>query len=175
MIGQSVHQRDIRWPRKAFPRCGGLILLFLIVVLNDLVRIIPMAALVAVMIMVSIGTFSWRSILDLRRNPLPSSFVHAGHGDSVVATHDLAKGVIVGVLLSGIFFAGMVAKLFKVHRMERQASNTVIYGRGPDFLPLPKASSMLSILPTRAPDHHRLTRSHLWDITAVGALDKIIH
>lgn len=73
-----------------------MFLLFLIVVLNDLVKIIPMAALVAVMIMVSIGTFSWRSVLDLRRNPLPSSVVMIATVVTVITTHDLAKGVIVG-------------------------------------------------------------------------------
>jgi sulfate permease, SulP family len=82
---------------------AGAFLLFLIAVLNDLVQIIPMTALLAVMIVVSIATFSWRSILDLRRHPLPSSLVMLATVITVVATHDLAKGVIVDVLLSGIF------------------------------------------------------------------------
>jgi sulfate permease, SulP family len=97
---------------------AGAFLLFLIAVLNDLVQIIPMAALVAVMIVVSIATFSWRSILGLRRHPLPSSLVMLATVITVVATHDLAKGVIVDVLLSGIFFAGKVARLFRVTRLD---------------------------------------------------------
>lgn len=86
-----------------------------------------MAALVAVMIMVSIDTFSWRSILDLRRHPLPSSVVMLATVITVVAMHDLANGVIVGVLLSGIFFAGKVAQLFRVTRVEDAEQNSVIY------------------------------------------------
>ncbi|MBX8785493.1 SulP family inorganic anion transporter, partial [Ochrobactrum sp. GRS2] len=91
------------------------------------VKIIPMAALVAVMIMVSIGTFSWRSVLDLRRNPLPSTVVMIATVVTVITTHDLAKGVIVGVLLSGIFFAGKVAKLFTVTKQSDESTNTLTY------------------------------------------------
>lgn len=176
MIGQSVINVTSGGRGRLSTFVAGAFLLFLIVVLNDLVRIIPMAALVAVMIMVSIGTFSWRSILDLRRNPLPSSIVMLATVITVVATHDLAKGVIVGVLLSGIFFAGKVAKLFKVHRMEEKASNTVTYTvEGQIFF----ASAESFIHAFDFADKGRriiidLTRSHLWDITAVGALDKII-
>lgn len=176
MIGQSVINVTSGGRGRLSTFVAGSFLLFLIVVLNDLVRIIPMAALVAVMIMVSIGTFSWRSILDLRRNPLPSSIVMLATVITVVATHDLAKGVIVGVLLSGIFFAGKVAKLFKVHRMEDKASNTVTYTvEGQIFF----ASAESFIHAFDFADKGRriiidLTRSHLWDITAVGALDKII-
>ncbi|MGO4842789.1 SulP family inorganic anion transporter, partial [Rhizobiaceae sp. 2RAB30] len=93
MIGQSVINVTSGGRGRLSTFVAGAFLLFLIVVLNDLVRIIPMAALVAVMIMVSIGTFSWRSILELRRHPLPSSVVMLATVITVVATHDLAKGV----------------------------------------------------------------------------------
>lgn len=176
MIGQSVINVTSGGRGRLSTFVAGAFLLFLIVVLNDLVRIIPMAALVAVMIMVSIGTFSWHSIRDLRRNPLPSSIVMLATVITVVATHDLAKGVLVGVLLSGVFFAGKVAKLFKVHRVEDKASNTVTYTvEGQIFF----ASAESFIHAFDFADKGRriiidLTRSHLWDITAVGALDKII-
>src|SRR5690606_16545510 len=127
MIGQSVINVTSGGRGRLSTFVAGAFLLFLIVVLNDLVQIIPMAALVAVMIMVSIGTFSWRSILDLRRHPLPSSVVMLATVITVVATHDLAKGVIVGVLLSGIFFAGKVARLFRVTRLENPEENSVTY------------------------------------------------
>lgn len=106
MIGQSVINVSSGGRGRLSTFVAGSFLLFLILVLDDLVRIIPMAALVAVMIMVSIGTFSWRSILDLRRNPPSSSIVMLATVLTVVSTHDLAKGVLVGVLLSGVFFAG---------------------------------------------------------------------
>jgi SulP family sulfate permease len=75
---------------------AGVVLLFLLVVLGPVVGRIPMPALVAVMIMVSIGTFSWNSIPNLRRHPWPSSVVMLATVVVVVATHDLAQGVLVG-------------------------------------------------------------------------------
>src|SRR3546814_13075980 len=73
-----------------------------------------MPALVAVMIMVSIGTFSWGSIKNLRSHPWQSSVVMLVTVIVVVWTHDLAKGVLAGVILSGLFFAGKVKGLFTV-------------------------------------------------------------
>ncbi|WP_296077318.1 SulP family inorganic anion transporter, partial [uncultured Agrobacterium sp.] len=176
MIGQSVINVTSGGRGRLSTFVAGAFLLFLIVVLDDLVRIIPMAALVAVMIMVSIGTFSWRSILDLRKNPLPSSVVMLATVVTVVATHDLAKGVIVGVLLSGIFFAGKVSKLFRVTRSEETVAKTVTYVvEGQIFF----ASAENFI---RAFDFNEqadqinidVSAAHLWDITAVGALDKVV-
>jgi sulfate permease, SulP family len=85
-----------------------------LVVLGDWVKQIPMAALVAIMIMVSIGTFSWASIRNLRVHPRSSSIVMLATVVTVVVTHNLAIGVLVGVLLSGIFFAWKIAQLFRV-------------------------------------------------------------
>src|SRR5690606_41558251 len=101
MVGPSVINATsgVRGLPSSFVACRFL--LFLIPVLDGLVRIIPMAALVAVMIMVSIGTFSWRSILDLRRNPPSSSIVMLTTVVTVVGTHDLAEGELVGAPLSG--------------------------------------------------------------------------
>jgi len=77
---------------------------------------VPMPALVAIMIMVSISTFSWNSIPNLRRHPWPSSVVMLTTVAVVVGTHDLSLGVLAGVLLSGIFFAGKVQRMFGVER-----------------------------------------------------------
>jgi SulP family sulfate permease len=155
---------------------AGAFLLFLIVALNDLVRIIPMAALVAVMIMVSIGTFKWRSVLDLRKNPLSSSIVMLATVATVLMTHDLAKGVIVGVMLSGIFFAGKVAKLFSVKASPKDANGTVTYTvEGQIFFA--SAESFISAFDFATPaDKVKIdvSQAHLWDITAVGALDKVV-
>ncbi|MGF6177751.1 MFS superfamily sulfate permease-like transporter [Ensifer sp. 4252] len=175
MIGQSVINVTSGGHGRLSTFVAGAFLLFLIVVLNDLVRIIPMAALVAVMIMVSIGTFSWRSILDLRRNPLPSSVVMLATVATVVATHDLAKGVVTGVLLSGIFFAGKVAKLFSVTKREETAGATTYVVKGQIFF-----ASAESFVQAFDYSHAAkkvvidLNVAHLWDITAVGALDKVV-
>ncbi|MBB2970328.1 SulP family inorganic anion transporter [Mesorhizobium sp. RMAD-H1] len=176
MIGQSVINVTSGGRGRLSTFVAGAFLLFLIVVLNDLVRIIPMAALVAVMIMVSIGTFSWRSILELRRNPLPSSVVMLATVVTVVATHDLAKGVVVGVLLSGIFFAGKVARLFSVTRRDNMDGDAVTYiVEGQIFFA--SAESFIGAFDFANAGKKvviDVSRAHLWDITAVGALDKIV-
>ncbi|AOO81697.1 SulP family inorganic anion transporter [Bosea vaviloviae] len=176
MIGQSVINVTSGGRGRLSTFVAGAFLLFLIVVLDDLVRIIPMAALVAVMIMVSIGTFSWRSILDLRLNPLPSSIVMLATVTTVVATHDLAKGVLVGVLLSGVFFAGKVARLVAVDKRESPDGKKCDYTvRGQIFF-----TSTESFLAGFAFDERPervtidLTHAHFWDISAIAALDKAV-
>ena len=112
MIGQSIINVKSGGRGRLSSFAAGVYLLFMVVVLGDLVSIIPMAALVAIMIMVSIGTFSWSSIKALTVHPRSSSIVMIATVVTVVYTHNLAIGVLVGVLLSGIFFAGKIAQLF---------------------------------------------------------------
>jgi SulP family sulfate permease len=176
MIGQSVINVSSGGRGRLSTFVAGAFLLFLILVLDDLVRIIPMAALVAVMIMVSIGTFSWRSILDLRRNPPSSSFVMLATVVTVVSTHDLAKGVLVGVLLSGVFFAGKVAKMFRVTETENSDGSERIYiVQGQIFFA--SAQNFIAAFDFSKPAKKitiDVSHAHLWDITSVGALDKIV-
>ena len=114
MIGQSVI--NVKSGRRGRLSCfaAGVFLLFLIAVLGDWVSIIPMAALIAIMIMVSIGTFSWSSIKNIRHHPRRSSTVMVATVIAVVATHNLAIGVLIGVLLSSLFFASKISQLFRV-------------------------------------------------------------
>lgn len=93
---------------------AGVFLLLMVVFIGDWVAHIPMAALVAVMIMVSIGTFNWASIRNLRQHPKSSSVVMLATVVVTVGTHDLAKGVLVGVLLSGFFFAHKVGQILRL-------------------------------------------------------------
>ncbi len=176
MIGQSVINVRSGGRGRLSTFVAGAFLLFLILVLDDLVRIIPMAALVAVMIMVSIGTFSWRSILDLRKNPWQSSIVMLATVVTVVATHDLAKGVLVGVLLSGVFFASKVARLFHVQTEYDEENRARVYTIvGEIFF----ASSEYFVSAFDFDEHLAkvtidVTHSHFWDISGVGALDKVV-
>jgi len=176
MIGQSVINVTSGGRKRLSTFVAGTVLLFLLVVLGPVVGQIPMPALVAVMIMVSIGTFSWNSIPNLRRHPWPSSVVMLVTVAVVVATHDLAQDVLAGVLLSGIFFAGKVQQMFAV---ERHGSDD---GQQADY----RVSGEIFFASV-----HRLTRAfgageqagkvtidvsnaHFWDISAVAALDKIV-
>lgn len=174
MIGQSMINVSSGGRGRLSTFVAGAFLLFLILVLDDLVRVIPMAALVAVMIMVSIGTFSWRSILDLRRNPPTSSIVMLATVVTVVATHDLAKGVLVGVLLSGVFFAGKVARLFSVRKSGEGA--TITY-RVSGQIFFASVESFVEAFDFTAPAQAvviDVTDAHFWDISSVAALDKVV-
>lgn len=173
MIGQSVINVTSGGRKRLSTFIAGAFLLFLLAVLGPIVGRIPMPALVAVMIMVSIGTFSWNSIPNLRRHPPTSSIVMLVTVAVVVATHDLAQGVLAGVLLSGIFFTGKVRRMFVVDRSERGTS--VLYRvTGEIFF-----ASVDRFTRAFDPQQGRsvtidVSAAHFWDISGVGALDKII-
>jgi sulfate permease, SulP family len=101
MIGQSIINMKSGGRTRLSTLSAGVFLLLMVVFLGEWVGKIPMAALVAVMIMVAIGTFSWESIRNLRKHPPSSSIVMASTVVVVVLTHNLAFGVIVGVLTGG--------------------------------------------------------------------------
>lgn len=118
MIGQSVINVKSGGRTRLSTLVAGVVLLLLVVFLSDWVGQIPMAALVAVMIMVSIGTFSWDSVRNLRRYPLSTNIVMVATVVVVVFTHNLAYGVLVGVLLAALFFANKVGHYLGEFRIE---------------------------------------------------------
>jgi SulP family sulfate permease len=176
MIGQSVINVTSGGRGRLSTFVAGAFLLILLLVLDDVLRIVPVAALVAIMIMVSIGTFSWKSILDLKRHPGTSSIVMLATVATVLTTHDLSKGVIVGVLLSGVFFAGKVARMFRVSSQvtpDGKARTYTIEGQ----LFFASTQSLLQAFDFEEPLERVLidvSRAHLWDISAVGALDQVV-
>jgi SulP family sulfate permease len=176
MIGQSVINVTSGGRKRLSTFVAGAVLLFLLVALGPVVGRIPMPALVAVMIMVSIGTFSWNSIPNLRRHPWPSSVVMLVTVVVVVATHDLAQGVLTGVLLSGIFFAGKVQRMFAVERQVSDDGATVTYRvRGEIFFASVDRFTRALQLGDRAERVMiDVSQAHFWDISGVGALDKIV-
>lgn len=176
MIGQSVINVKSGGRGRLSCFAAGVLLLFMIVVLGDLVARIPMPALVAIMIMVSIGTFSWSSVLNLRTHPRSSSIVMLATVASVVYTHNLAIGVLVGVLLSGIFFAWKIAQLFHVaseisedgrHRTYK-VRGQLFFASTDDFM---AAFNFKEVLETVTID---VSRAHIWDISSVAALDMAV-
>jgi SulP family sulfate permease len=176
MIGQSVINVKSGGRGRLSTFVAGAFLLFLILVLSDWVRQIPMAALVAVMIMVSIGTFRWSSVLNLRTMPKSSSLVMITTVVVVVFTHNLAQGVFVGVLMSALFFARKVSRMLIVESTlaehGRQRTYTV-HGQV-FFVSATQFSESFDFkerLDTLTID---VSNAHFWDYTAVGALDKVI-
>ncbi|MDB5512894.1 MAG: putative sulfate transporter YbaR [Enterovirga sp.] len=176
MIGQSVINVSSGARGRLSTLVAGAFLLVLLVALQDLLAIVPVAALTAVMIMVSVNTFSWRSLLRLRSNPLPSSAVMLATVVTTVATADLAKGVLVGVLLSGVFFAGKVARLSRVTSAVSPDGRTRTYRvEGQVFFA--SAGTFASAIDVLEPVD-RITidvgAAHFWDISAVAALDRVV-
>jgi SulP family sulfate permease len=151
-------------------------LLVVMVPLRPWVAQVPVAALVAIMIMVSISTFSWGSLRDLARHPKMSSVVMLATVVVTVATHDLSLGVGVGVLLSGVFFAWKVTRLMDVAVDYDAASDTRIY-RVTGQVFFASADIFADTFDLREEAKHvriDLTGAHLWDVTAVGVLDDVV-
>lgn len=176
MIGQSVINVKSGGRGRLSSLAAGVVLLILVVFLGDWVKQIPMAALVAVMIMVSIGTFNWGSIKNLRDHPKSSSFVMIATVVITVATHDLAKGVLTGVLLSGFFFAHKVGQIIRVtSRTEDEGRARIYQVTGQVFFAsadrFTNAFDYKEVLDRVVID---VNRAHFWDITAVSALDKVV-
>ena len=176
MIGQSVINVTSGGRGRLSTFTAGAVLLFSLAVLGEYVGRIPMPALVAVMIMVSIGTFSWNSIPNLRRHPWPSSVVMLTTVVVVVTTHDLSMGVLAGVLLSGIFFAGKVQRMFAVERVvaEDGASATYLVSGQIFFASVDRFTRAFQVEETAAHIVIDLAAAHFWDISAVAALDKVV-
>jgi sulfate permease, SulP family len=176
MIGQSVINVKSGGRGRLSSLVAGVVLLVMVVFLGEWVAQIPMAALVAVMIMVAIGTFSWASLVNLRSNPKSSSTVMISTVVVVVFTHNLALGVMVGVLLSALFFARKVGRLLHVSStLSDDGQHRTYHVVGQVFFT--SADSFLAGFDFReALDEVTidLTRAHFWDITAISSLDKAV-
>lgn len=177
MIGQSVINVTSGGRGRLSTLWAGVFLLFLIVVLGPYVAQIPMAALVAVMIMVSISTFQWHSLKTLVSNPRSSSFVMLGTVVVVVVTHDLAKGVLFGVVLSGLFFAHKVTQFFAISS-ELDEKNAIRTYRVTGQIFFATAEAFHSAFDFREEDLNGLVidlqAAHFWDITSINALDRVV-
>jgi SulP family sulfate permease len=176
MIGQSVINVTSGGRGRLSTFVAGAFLLFLLAVLGPFVGRVPMPALVAVMIMVSIGTFSWNSIPNLRRHPRTSSVVMLTTVIVVVATHDLSLGVLAGVLLSGIFFASKVQRMFSVEREVAADGGEATYRVVGEifFASVDRFTRAFQAESSASRVLIDVTRAHFWDISGVGALDKIV-
>ncbi|MCC8670696.1 SulP family inorganic anion transporter [Xanthomonas arboricola] len=175
MIGQSVINMRSGGRGRLSCLVAGVVLLLMVVYGAPWVRQIPMAALVAVMIMVSIGTFSWSSLRDLRTHPGSSSVVMLGTVVVTVWTHDLARGVLAGVLLSALFFARKVGRMLQVQASERDDGVRVYAVRGQVFFASAGQFVASFDFPGTPPKVLiDLSHAHFWDISAVAALDRVV-
>ena len=176
MIGQSMINVKSGGRGRLSTFAAGVFLLIFVVIFGDFVAMIPMAALIAIMIMVSIGTFSWSSIVNLREHPKSSSTVMLATVFFVIYTHNLAIGVAIGVLLSGIFFAWKISQLFAVSSVvsedgrERtyKVKGQLFFASSEDFV---KSFDFYEANEKVVVD---LTEAHIWDISSIAALDTVV-
>ena len=175
MIGQSIINIKSGGRGRLSTLVAGVFLIIMVVFLDEWIAQIPMAALVAVMIMVSIGTFSWRSVMDMPRMPISSNIVMISTVLVVVITHNLALGVLVGVLLSALFFANRIGRFMVVKQDKGLSSNRTYTVVGQVFFASAEqfvdAFDFKEVLTKVTID---LSQAHFWDVTAVGALDKVV-
>jgi SulP family sulfate permease len=181
MIGQTMINVKVSGARTRISTfLAGVFLLILVVGFGDVVALIPMAALVAVMIMVSVGTFDWHSIrpATLRRMPKSETIVMLSTVAVVVATHNLAIGVAVGVLVAMVLFARRVAHLTETQRELVENPDGTVTARYTVTGELFFASSndlYTQFEYANDPDQVviDLSRSHIWDASTVASLDAI--
>jgi SulP family sulfate permease len=174
MIGQSVINVKSGGRTRLSTLTAGVVLLALLLLLGPWVRQIPMAALVAVMIMVSIGTFSWASFRNLAVHPSTTSMVMIVTVATVVWTHNLALGVGAGVLLASLFFARKVAQVIRVTSVLDGETRTYTV-RGQVFFA--SADGFIAAFDFREALEKVIidvSHAHFWDLTSVGALDKVV-
>jgi SulP family sulfate permease len=175
MIGQSIINVKSGGRGRLSTFSAGLILLIMVVFLDEWISQIPMAALVAVMIMVSIGTFSWDSVINLKNYPLSTNLVMIATVVVVVATHNLAIGVFVGVLLASLFFANKIGRFMVIKSDSEKDGERVYRVIGQVFFAssdqFAQSFDFKEVLDKVTID---LSQAHFWDITSVAALDKVV-
>ena len=176
MIGQSVINVKSGGRGRLSTFLAGVYLLIMVVFLADMLSVIPMAALVSVMIMVSIGTFDWGSFKRLKTLPLSTNIVMLLTVVVTVGTHNLAAGVFTGVLLASLFFANKISH-FMYCDTSYSEDNTiktykfvgqVFFNSADKFY---KTFDFKEVVDKVVID---VNRAHFWDISAVYALDKAV-
>jgi SulP family sulfate permease len=176
MIGQSMINVKSGGRTRLSTLTAGVVLLVMVVFMSEWVSRIPMAALVAVMIMVSISTFSWDSLRNLKRYPLSTNIVMLVTVAVVVATHNLAYGVLAGVLLAAMFFANKISHyLFVSSTLDNDIAHRTYSVVGQVFFSsASKFTASFDLKEVLRNVTIDLTHAHFWDITAVAALDKVV-
>ncbi|MFF2453908.1 SulP family inorganic anion transporter [Isoptericola sp. NPDC058082] len=184
MIGQTMINVKVSGARTRLSTfLAGAFLLVLVVGLGDVVAIIPMAALVAVMIMVSVGTFDWHSVRPstLRRMPLSETAVMLATVAVTVATHNLAYGVVVGVVVAAVLFVRRVAHLTTVTRLDADEAagdpGERVYAVVGELFFASSNDLVYQFDYVRDPGRVviDLTDAHVWDASTVAALDAVQH
>jgi SulP family sulfate permease len=175
MIGQSVINVSSGGRGRLSCMVAGVVLLLLVVYASEWVSLIPMAALVAVMIMVSIGTFHWKSFAELRTHPKSANLIMLGTVVVTVATADLAKGVLTGVLLTALSFTRRVSAMLHVEHEDAGDGSRTYRVKGQVFFACAvQFANSFDYLHAPGRVVIDVSQAHFWDTTAVAALDRVV-
>lgn len=174
MIGQSVINVKSGGRGRLSCLVAGVFLMFLIIVLGGVVVQIPMAALAGVMIMVSIGTFDWSSVRTLHKIPRTDATVMVVTVLTVVITHNLAIGVLIGVVLSAIFFGAKISKVHVTSKLVHSGDKKIYFVEGQlFFVSVTDFIDSFNFKDDVKEVEIDFSRAHLWDDSAIGAIDKV--
>ncbi|MEL6494273.1 MAG: SulP family inorganic anion transporter [Cyanobacteria bacterium J06623_7] len=176
MIGQSVINVQSGGRGRLSTLSAGVFLLFAILIMQDWVQQMPMAALVAVMIMVSIGTFSWSSFKNMSRIPRSESVVMLTTMFVIIFTRNFALGVATGIVMSTVFFSRKIARLVFMDKVLSDDGTHRIYKVAGQIFFLSKEEFLRSFDFRELVDRVTidLTEAHLWDQGAVETVDKAV-
>ncbi|WP_096153397.1 MULTISPECIES: SulP family inorganic anion transporter [Bacillus] len=174
MIGQSIINVSSGGRGRLSSLAAGIFLIFLIVVLGDIVVQIPMAALAGVMIMVAISTFDWNSVKTLHLLPKTDAVVMIVTVLTVVFTHNLAIGVFTGILLSAIFFVSKISRVEVDSKLVDHKRRYIVRGQL-FFASVTELLTKFDFKEEIKQVELNLSRTHLWDDSAVAAIDKIVN
>lgn len=177
MIGQSVINVQSGGRGRLSTLASGVFLLFAILVLSRWVRQMPMAALVAVMIMVSIGTFRWASFRDMAKVPRTETAVMLTTMLVTIFTRNFALGVATGIVMSTVFFSRKIAQLVFVDKVLKDNGSHRVYSVSGQIFFVSIEEFLEAFDFDEFVDHITidLTHAHLWDQGAVAVLDKIVN
>jgi SulP family sulfate permease len=174
MIGQSMINVKSGGLTRLSTFSAGIFLLVLVVFISDWLKVIPMAALVAVMIMVSISTFEWSSVTKLKDNPKSSNIVMISTVIVVVLTHNLALGVLTGVILSALFLANKLENDVRINASFEEGVRLYDLRGQIFFSSAEKFMHSFNFKEDVKEVIIDLTHSHIWDVTSVAMLDCVV-
>jgi SulP family sulfate permease len=175
MIGQSIINVSSGARTRLSTLVAGVFLLCLVVFLKDWLAYVPMAALVAIMIMVSFTTFQWGSVKQFRKHPASFNVVMIAVVIVVLATHNLALGVFIGVLLSALFIINKLESEVKVSSVLVNESTRRYTISGQIFFSSSdKFFQFFDFKETISKIEIDLTHAHIWDITSVNMLNTVV-
>lgn len=174
MIGQTVINIGSGGRKRLSTFISGAFLLLLIVVLSSVVKLVPVASLVGVMFMVSINTFEWSSLRALRRMPRLDAFTMILTVVIVVATSDLAIGVIVGVIISALGFGWRISRLHVQETIDTSGSKTYAVSGQVFFGTMTHFVNLFDV--QHDPDRIviDLSHAHVWDHSGVVGITKVV-